>query len=223
MTHSTMARAASVAWAQAVTANPHTLFLDTETLGKEKDAEICDIGLVRIDGTVELDQLIKPTIPIPADASAIHGITNEMVADAPTWEEFWPLSDVLFSGPLVVFNAGYDVPILKHAFKCVGSEPVIEAQCAMLEFARYMGVPGFKGQWKWHRLDIACAEFGIQPGGHRALADAEACRQVVIAMAGGQEVCWKCGARLPSSHAICECLRWVHEGKPAPPGQEQLF
>lgn len=176
-------RAAAVAWAQSVAADPDTLFLDTETLGKANDSEICDIGLVRIDGTVVVNQLIKPTVPIPAEATAIHGISNEAVTDAPTWEEFSPLADGLFSGPLVIYNAEYDVPIVNHAFARIGVDLAISGSCAMLEFAKFMGVPGYRGDWKWHRLDAAAAHFCIPPGGHRALADAEACRRVVLAMA----------------------------------------
>lgn len=188
MTHSTMARAASVAWAQAVTANPHTLFVDTETLGKETDSEICDIGIVGLDGRVWFDQLIRPSIPIPDEASAVHHITNEMVADAPPWSVVAVhVANILNGVCPVIFNAGYDVPILNNAFKRAGIKTVVSGQCAMLSFAQYMGVPGFKGQWKWHRLEVACAEFGIPAGGHRALQDAIACKDVVIAMSRSAE------------------------------------
>ena len=59
--------------------------LDTETTGLYDDAEIVEISIIDENGGVLLDTLVKPLKPIPAEATAIHGITNEMVATAPTW------------------------------------------------------------------------------------------------------------------------------------------
>lgn len=185
---SSLARTAAIAWAKRIAANPMTVFLDTETLGKPNDSEICDIGIVGIDGRVWFDELIRPSIPIPAEASAIHGITNEMVAKAPPWSIVaTAVGELLRDKQIVIFNAEYDRNIISHANERTGHDYRITGECAMLEFARFMGVPGFKGQFKWHRLDIAAAHFGIPPGGHRALADAETARKVVLAMAASRE------------------------------------
>lgn len=214
----TLARTAATEWAKAVTANPMTIFLDTETLGKEHDAEICDIGIVGIDGRVWMDQLVKPSVPIPDEASAIHHITNEMVEDAPPWGVLAAdIADMLNGACPVIYNAGYDVPILDNAFKRAGLKTAVTGQCAMLEYAKYMGVPSFKGQYKWHRLEVACAHFNITPGGHRALADAIACKEVVCAMAGGQYCCPSCNKRLAGPHTSCDC--WQSPAKP----QRSLF
>lgn len=180
----TLARRAAIEWAQRIVANPDVYFLDTETLGKEKDSEICDIGIVGIDGVVYFDQLIRPSVPIPAEASEVHGITNEMVEHAPPWNIVdTAVGELLHDKHVVIYHANYDVQIINNANKRLGSDRIIAGDCAMLEFAKYMGVPGFRGQWKWHRLDVAAAHFNIPPGGHRALADAETARQVVLAMA----------------------------------------
>ncbi len=54
----------------------------------------------------------------------------------------------------------------------------------MLAHAKFVGEPGQWGkQFRWHKLEAAAKSFGIDPGGHRALGDAEAARQVVFAMA----------------------------------------
>lgn len=69
------------------------IVFDTETDGVAADRQACDIGMIEID-PVTLEEigreesLIKITKPIPPEVTAIHGITDEMIKDAPTIEEF---------------------------------------------------------------------------------------------------------------------------------------
>lgn len=187
-------RAKAIGWAREVVANEATIFLDTETCGKENDSQVCDIGIVAIDGTVLLDQLVRPSIPIPADASRIHGITNEMVEGAPTWREIHDRVAGIIDGRLtVIYNRAYDRAILKNEAKRDGRELDMHSECAMLAFGQFDGTPGFRaGEFKWHRLESAVQRFGIVPGGHRALADAMATRSLVLAMAASG-ICRSCG------------------------------
>ena len=64
---------------------PRVVYLDTETTGFGKRAEIVDIAVVGAAGKVLFESLVQPTRRIPADAIAIHGITNADVKDAPEW------------------------------------------------------------------------------------------------------------------------------------------
>lgn len=64
--------------------------LDVETTGLADDAEIIEVGLAMVeDGAVTYSwqQLVKPEKRIPRDISIMTGITNEMVADAPSWSD----------------------------------------------------------------------------------------------------------------------------------------
>lgn len=64
--------------------------LDIETTGLQQDAEIIEIGLVKIvQGKVALrwSTFVKPSKAIPKDISALTGITPNMVQDAPSWTE----------------------------------------------------------------------------------------------------------------------------------------
>jgi DNA polymerase III subunit epsilon len=67
------------------------VFFDLETTGTSTSADrIVELFAVRIgvDGNEhQIHHLINPTIPIPEDATAIHGITNEMVQDKPTFTD----------------------------------------------------------------------------------------------------------------------------------------
>jgi DNA polymerase III epsilon subunit-like protein len=54
----------------------------------------------------------------------------------------------------------------------------------MLKYAAYAGkAAGRSGRYRWHTLEAAARQLGVNPGGHRALGDAEACRLVVQRMA----------------------------------------
>ena len=181
-------RAKSVAWAREIVSSPGIVFLDTETTGLGPDAEIVDIGVVAIDGTVYLDCLVKPAKPIPPGATAVHGITDEMVADAEPWKVVygWLLESI--SGRVIVYNRDYDLGVINQLCRALDLPQLgthERWECAMLAFSDFKGELGKYGSMKWHRLEVAAAEFGIPPGGHRALADAETARRVVLAMAAG--------------------------------------
>jgi len=175
-----------IAWAQVVTADPNVIFLDTETTGLDGSAEIIDIALVDRDGGVLLDTLVRPQRPIPAGASFVHGLFDGDVAAALTWAEIHPvLLPILASRRVIVFNADYDRRLIHQC--CIQDGlglPDCVWECAMLAHAKFAGEPGQWGkQFRWHKLEAAAKSFGIDPGGHRALGDAKAARQVVFAMA----------------------------------------
>lgn len=83
-------------------------------VGKDKIVEIC-ILKVNPDASRESKTwLVNPEMPIPADATAVHGITNEDVAGAPTFSEIAPKIMEMISGTdLAGFNSNrFDVPLL---------------------------------------------------------------------------------------------------------------
>lgn len=61
------------------------VILDTETTGLTLRNQIIEINVIDLTGKILLNSLVKPTINIPAEAASIHGITNEMVHDAPSY------------------------------------------------------------------------------------------------------------------------------------------
>lgn len=179
-------RTRSIVWAQEAIEDPATVFLDTETTGLDGTAEIVDIAVIDLQGRILLDTLVRPVHRIPFGASNIHGIFDHHVAAAPEWAEVHRvLMPVLADRRVVVFNARYDQKMIHQCctqFRLPA--PSCTWECAMLRHAEYVGEPGRWGKgFRWHKLENAAIAFGITPGGHRALADAEACRQVVSRMA----------------------------------------
>ena len=153
--------------------------LDTETTGIGPEAEIVQIGIVSSDGNTLLDSLVKPTKSIPPDATAIHGITDAMVADAPTLADLAEaVRDAITGRAVVVYNAEYDIRLLRQSSRAIGLEvnwQTVPARwlCAMLAYAEYRGVPGKRyGEFKWHRLGDAVAFEGIRVhNAHAAIGD----------------------------------------------------
>lgn len=181
----------TIDWARRLISDPRTIYLDTETTGLGRDAEVVDIAVIDSAGRVLLDTLVRPVQPIPADATRIHGISNPMVAAAPRWNQVAPrLGGLLASASrIVIYNADFDTRIMGQCnarFRLPGYRANWE--CAMLRYATYVGHRHERyGGYRWHKLTDAAAAFGYsEPVEHRALADTRLCRAVVhgIANAG---------------------------------------
>lgn len=98
------------------------VFLDCETTGTNREVDrVVQLGLVKFypDGkTTEWETLINPLTPIPPELSAIHGVTDEMVKDAPT---FGKIADKLAQGfaksDYGGYNVTFDLDLLQQEFK----------------------------------------------------------------------------------------------------------
>lgn len=183
-------RERAVAWAAGVANDPRAVVLDTETLGKKPDAGLCDIAVVAMSGQVVFDSLVFPGRPIPPEATAIHGIRDIDVFESPTFFMVYPdLAAVLTGRRVVVYNAAFDSAVLDDCCDRFDLPALGGAswECAMLKYADFDGTPnpkkGRPGP-RWWKLGEACALMGVElSGAHRARADADACRRLVLAMA----------------------------------------
>jgi DNA polymerase III subunit epsilon len=97
-------------------------FFDLETTGisvaKDRIVEIC-IARAMPDGSVDVKtKRINPTIPIPLEASLVHGIYDADVADAPTFKNIAKsLAQLLEGCDLAGFNSNkFDIPLLVEEF-----------------------------------------------------------------------------------------------------------
>ena len=162
-------RSAAVQKARGIWA-AQPVFLDTETTGLGDNAEIVEISILNFDGSVLLDTLVRPRRPIPFDAVQVHGITNEMVAAAPTWMHVWPQVENLLAGRHVgIYNAEFDLRMMRQSHQVIGlpwrNFPG-QAFCVMRLYA------DFYGARRWQRLEDAGRQCRISlPNSHRARDD----------------------------------------------------
>ena len=97
-------------------------FIDLETTGVNLATDrIIEIAIVKVlpDGKRSAKRkLINPQMPIPKQSSDIHGITNEMVKDAPTFKDVaQELKQMLDGCDIAGYNSNrFDIPMLVEEF-----------------------------------------------------------------------------------------------------------
>ncbi len=131
------------------------VFFDTETTGNQPGDYLCQIAWMQ-DGEMKAG-LFKPPHPIPAEAMAVHHITNKMIADkpafrgSPEWEEV----KALFENDdtvVVAHNAKFDLGMLEK------EDIVPKHHICTLRVARAMDPEGklsnYKLQYLRYALDL---------------------------------------------------------------------
>lgn len=157
-----------------------TFFLDTETTGlwRGEGAELVEVALMDETGKVWVDTLVKPEKPIPSGATAVHGITDDMVKDAPMPEAIIASIYIITEGhTVVIYNAPFDCQWFPDLDKYATIAD------AMIEYAPLYGEwDDYHQSYRWPKLTNASERVGFRlPEGmnpHRALADCLAARAV---------------------------------------------
>ena len=104
------------------------IFFDLETTGTNvTNDRIVEISLIKVtpEGEeTERTRRINPGIPIPAEATAIHHITDDDVRDEPRFEQVARSLAAIFHGcDIAGFNSNrFDIPMLKQEFDRAGVE-----------------------------------------------------------------------------------------------------
>lgn len=166
--------------------------LDTETtgIGAEKGHRIIEIGCVEvIDRKLtgrHYHQYINPQRSSDEEAVAVHGITDEFLADKPIYSQVaQAFYDFIEGAELVIHNAPFDVGFMDMEFRRLNM-PETASFCTILDtlvLARDMH-PGQRNS-----LDALCKRYGIDNSHrelHGALLDAEILADVYLMMTGGQ-------------------------------------
>ena len=113
--------------------NRPIVFFDLETTGVDPFTDrIVQVGAIKIhpDGEKEeWNQLINPQIAIPQVVIDVHGITDEMVKDKPTFAELTQkFAEFFHEVDLGGYNAkNFDIPMLMAEFNRVGLEMDLES------------------------------------------------------------------------------------------------
>jgi DNA polymerase III subunit epsilon len=109
-------------------------FLDLETTGINISTDrIVEIAIVKIniDGTKQVKRkLINPQMPIPAGATEVHGITDDMVKEAPTFKQVANEIKQFIEGcDLGGYNSNrFDIPMLIEEFLRAGIDFSVEGK-----------------------------------------------------------------------------------------------
>ncbi|MER5354643.1 3'-5' exonuclease [Kitasatospora sp. NPDC002551] len=167
------ARLKTLLTAREVSAPGAGLVIDTETTDLY-DARVCEIAVIDAHtGKTRLNQLINPQVP--NRATHIHGITDAMVADCPTWEEILPkLRRITRGRRLLAYNSSFDMGVIGDHTRAVGRRPG-----RLGEKASWWCLMNARSVWEVHR------DYKLY-GPHRALGDAQAARDVLLSIAEGR-------------------------------------
>ena len=151
--------------------------LDTETTGLGKEDEIVQIAIIDSDGNTLMDQLVKPSIPIPPGASQVHGIIDAQVSNAPNFRQLYIGLSKLLAGEMVVaYNMDFDWRLLQQttARYRLPEIRIGKRDCAMKQYAKFKGKRQGNGRgYTWHKLGNALLQEGLTVSdAHDALGDA---------------------------------------------------
>ncbi len=165
------------------------IVLDTETTGLDT-GEVCQIAVIDSDGQPLIETLVKPSRPIPARATSIHGITNAMVSGAPGWREIAPrLVEIVSGRDVIAYNAVFDRKMLHRSAEYAGLPPTdwktfSRWWCAMIAFAEVYGERSPYGGYRFQKLAAAARYYRIaEPQVHHALEDCRLTLAIVKALA----------------------------------------
>ncbi|WP_395504234.1 DNA polymerase III subunit epsilon [Ectopseudomonas hydrolytica] len=169
--------------------------LDTETTGMPvtDGHRIIEIGCVELLGRRltgrHFHVYLNPDREIDEGAIAVHGITNEYVADKPRFrdvaDEFY---EFIKGAQLIIHNAAFDVGFINNEFALLGQNERADVSdyCSVLD-TLMMARERHPGQR--NSLDALCKRYGVDNSNrelHGALLDSEILADVYLAMTGGQ-------------------------------------
>ena len=196
--------------------------IDFETTGTDPENDrILEVGVVVFErGEVRLREglLVDPGVPVPEEARAVHGITDEELRGAPRFPEVFPRLLEMLEGRLpVAYNASFDRGFLHAEARRVpgwrGSDeapPALRDDVVWLDplvWAREI----LKDQ-KSRKLGDVAAHFGIPlEQAHRAAGDAEATGRVLLALAQNMPTPYGEVIRLQGRYGACqeaEMTKW---------------
>ncbi|WP_208120097.1 DNA polymerase III subunit epsilon [Spirabiliibacterium pneumoniae] len=177
--------------------------LDTETTGMNTEAgkphfeghRVIEIGAVeminrRLTGRT-FHVYIKPDRSVDPEAVAVHGITDEMLADKPDFDQIaQDFIEFIRDSELIIHNAPFDVGFLDYEFSKSAVKPIQAQKIADLcVVTDSLTMAKKKYPSKRNNLDALCDRLNIDNSNrtlHGALLDAEILADVYLKMTGGQ-------------------------------------
>jgi len=163
--------------------------VDVETTGgmAEGEGRICEFAAVHVDGRTITDTyatLVNPGVAITQWVSRLTGISNPMVAGAPSFAEISEEVRLRLEGRVfVAHNVGFDWRFVSAEMRRTRSLLPYGPRLCTVHLARRV-IPGLSRRG----LDSVANYYGISiDGRHRALGDAEATALALVEMLSGAE------------------------------------
>lgn len=168
------------------------IVLDTETTGLDpyQGHRLIEIGCIELFNRFPTGKVfhkyLNPERDVPAEAFAVHGLSNDFLKDKPYFHEICDeLIAFIGDAPLVAHNAAFDLGFLNAELERCGKTLVMRERLVdtlMLARRRHPAGP--------NSLDALCARFGIdnsRRARHGALLDAEILAEVYVELIGGRQ------------------------------------
>ena len=189
--------------------------LDCETATLRGAPHLLELGAVRVvDGEVEdtFNTYVRPEVEIDPGATAIHGISDKDVFDAPTADiALAEFTTWLGDDWMAAHNSAFDARVLGFEFRRAHLEPPDAPVLDTLRLSRR-----FLPDAPNHKLDTLCAYLDLDDGDrHRALPDAVWCYQVLEACMDEMPE----PVTLEALLAICGRPVTIADAGPSGPGQ----
>jgi DNA polymerase III subunit epsilon len=199
------------------------IILDTETTGLDPATghRIVEIGAVELVHHVptgrHYHQYVNPERSMPADAFAVHGLSDDFLRPKPVFAEIADgFFDFLGDSKLVIHNAGFDIAFLNAELAWLGRLPIpLDRIVDTLVLARH------RHPLAPNSLDALCKRYGIdntRRQKHGALLDAELLAEVYIELIGGKQPALTLAAVQPAALPVFAGARVIaHRPQALPP------
>jgi len=158
------------------------IYYDTETTGIDyKNERIIELAAYDCVTQKSFTKLINPGSPIPKEATAIHGITDEMCERAPSFKEVWEEFVLFCEGDVILIahnGDAFDRPFLVEETKRAGCELPPWPSIDTLKWARK-----YRPDLPKHSLQFLRQIYGVTENrAHRALDDVLVLHEVFSTM-----------------------------------------
>ena len=166
--------------------------LDTETTGLDPDAghRIVEIACLEVVGYVatgaHFRRYVNPEREMPAEAQAIHGLTDEFLSSHPPFAEIADdFLEFVGDAPLVIHNANFDMKFLNAELARSGRPRLDRSRAVDTVSIARRRFPGAQVS-----LDALCKRFEVDASArtfHGALLDCQLLAEVYLELRGGRQ------------------------------------
>jgi DNA polymerase-3 subunit epsilon len=183
------------------------IIFETETTGLDpvKGDRLVEIACIELINHIPTGRSfhchVNPQRPVPAEATRIHGLTDEFLKDKPLFSAVaGELVEFIGDATLIAHNAAFDIAFINAVFARTGHPPIGDERVIdTLMMARRKHPAGPNS------LDALCARYDIDLSRrtkHSAILDSELLAEVYIELIGGRQASLVLGEETEAAQTI---------------------